>query len=198
MKAIEQAKVIRNDFMIGHGKGYGKDVLTRQVAGIRRKLTDTELSSLYANNSIIQNIIDIPAEDMTRSWFTLRMKDENLKNDIMSKLADLKAKEAFKKMRSYERLRGDGFISLGVTQSVPFELSDPLDETKLKRVDYIHPFSGLKVSSFILNEDMFSPNYGQVELFQINRRSRFGQQIAGILNDNVHASRLIHDQTRRL
>lgn len=198
MKSIEQAKVIRNDFMSGNGKGYGRDVLTRQAPGVRRKLTNADLSQLYADSAIVQNIINIPAEDMTRSWFTLRMKDEKLKNDIMSKLADLKAKEAFKKMRSYERLRGDGFISLGVTQSVPFELSDPLDERKLKRLDYIHAFSGMKVSSFIPNEDMFSPNFGQVELFQINRRSQVGQQIAGVLNDNVHATRLIHDQTRRL
>lgn len=184
--------------MLGNGKGHGRDALTRQAPGIRRRLTDADLSQLYADSAIVQNIIDIPAEDMTRSWFTLRMKDEKLKNDIMSKLADLKAKESFKKMRSYERLRGDGFISLGVTQSVPFELSDPLDEKTLKRLDYIHSFSGLKVNNFFLNEDMFSPSYGQVESLQINRRSRIGQQIAGIINDSVHASRLIHDQTRRL
>lgn len=198
MKTIDKAKSFRNDFMLGNGKGHSKDALVRQQPGLRRKLTDPDLSSLYANSRIIQNVIDIPAEDMTRSWFTLRMKDEKLKNDIMSKLADLKAKEAMKKMRSYERLRGDGFISLGVTQTTPFQLSEKLDETKLKRLDYLHAFSGMKVNDFILNEDMFSMNYGQVELFQINRRSRMGQHIAGLSQDNVHASRLIHDQTRRL
>lgn len=198
MKTIEQAKVIRNDFMMGNGKGYGKDVLTRQQPGMRRRLTDQEISDLYATNRIVQNIIDIPAEDMTRSWFTLRMKDEKLKNDIMSKLADLKAKDVFKKMRVYERLRGDGFVSLGVTQKAAFNLSDKLDEQKLMRVDYIHAFSGMKVQNFILNEDMFSNNYGQVQSFQINRRSKVGEQIAGISQDTIHASRLIHDQTRRL
>ncbi|WP_419882778.1 DUF1073 domain-containing protein [Peribacillus sp. B-H-3] len=198
MKTIDQAKAFRNDFMIGNGKGHGKDVLTRQQPGMRRILSDADLTQLYANNRIIQNIIDIPAEDMTRSWFTLKMKDETLKNNIMSKLRDLKAQDAFKKMRSYERLRGDGFISLGVTQSNPFELKNPLEEAKLKRLDYIHAFSGMKVSDFLQNEDMFSPNFGQVEMFQINRRSRVGEQIAGISQENVHASRIIHDQTRRL
>jgi len=198
MKSVEKAKVLRADFMQGHGKGYGKDALVRQQPGVRRRLTNQELTDLYATNAIVQNIIDIPAEDMTRNWFTLRMEDEKLKNDIMSKLSDLKAKEKFKKARSYERLYGDGFISLGVTQSSPFKLSDPLDVQKLKRVDYIHAFSGKKVNHFILNEDMFSPNYGEVEFFQVNRRSSLGQQIAGISQDNVHASRLIHDQTRRL
>ncbi|WP_416730293.1 DUF1073 domain-containing protein [Fictibacillus sp. JL2B1089] len=198
MKTIDKAKSMRNDFMIGNGKGHAKDALVRQQPGLRRRLTHQQLSNLYADNRIIQNIIDIPAEDMTRSWFTLKMKDETLKNNIMSKLRDLKAKEAFQKIRSYERLRGDGFISLGVTQSTAFKLSDKLDETKLKRLDYIHAFSGMKVEDFILNEDMFSLNYGQVEMFKLNRRSRIGEQIAGVSQDNVHASRVIHDQTRRL
>lgn len=198
MKTVEKAKVQRMDFMQGHGKGYGKDALVRQQPGVRRRLTTQELTDLYATNAIVQNIIDIPAEDMTRSGFDLVMEDETLKNNIMSKLRDLKVKDAFKKARSYERLYGDGFISLGVTQSVSFELKDPLDPKKLKSVDYIHPFSGNKVNEFILNEDMFSPNYGEVEFFQVNRRSSLGQQIAGVTQDNVHASRLIHDQTRRL
>lgn len=198
MNSIARAKMIRNDFMVGHGKGHGRDMLTRQHPGTRRKLTDAEITALYASNSIVQNIIDIPAEDMTRSWFTLKMKDEALKNKIMQKLRDLKAREAFKEMRKFERLRGDGFIALGVTQSNPFELKDPLDVTKLKRVDYLHAFSSMKVSQFVLNEDMFSPTYGQVEYFQINRRSRLGSEIAGMKQDLVHHTRLIHDQTRRL
>lgn len=97
MNSLERAKEMRNDFMKGHGKANNKDKLTRQVPGVRRKLSHDEITALYADNRIVQNIIDIPAEDMTRNWFTLRMKDEQLARDIMSKLADLKAKNAFKK-----------------------------------------------------------------------------------------------------
>lgn len=198
MRTIDQAKNMRVDFMQGHGKANEKDPLTRQRPGVRRKLTHADLTQLYADNAIVQNIINIPAEDMTRSWFTLRMKDDQLKNDIMAKLADLNAKDNLKKMRQFERLRGDGFVSLGVTQTTPFNLSDPLDVRKLKRLDYIHAFSSLKVNNFLLNEDMFSPNYGTVEFFQVNRRSQIGTQIAGTVNDSIHRSRLLHDQTRRL
>ncbi|MED4934004.1 DUF1073 domain-containing protein [Heyndrickxia coagulans] len=198
MRTIDQAKNMRVDFMQGHGKANEKDPLTRQRPGVRRKLTHADLTQLYADNAIVQNIINIPAEDMTRSWFTLRMKDDQLKNDIMAKLADLNAKDNLKKMRQFERLRGDGFVSLGVTQTTAFNLSDPLDVRKLKRLDYIHAFSSLKVNNFLLNEDMFSPNYGTVEFFQVNRRSQIGTQIAGTVNDSIHRSRLLHDQTRRL
>ncbi|MBD8026435.1 DUF1073 domain-containing protein [Ureibacillus sp. Re31] len=188
---------MRNDFMQGNGKANSKDKLTRQVAGARRKLSHEEISNLYADSRIVQNIIDIPAEDMTRNWFTLRMKDEKLARDIMSKLADLNAKNAFKKMRSYERLRGDGFISLGVTQANKFNLADPLDMNKLYSVDYLHAFSSLKVNEFLINEDVFDFNYGQLEKLRINRASRNGIQSVES-ESSVHISRLLHDQTRRL
>lgn len=147
MRTIDAAKVeMRNDFMTGHGKGGEKDMLVRQQPNVRQKLSDADITNIYANNRIVQNIIDIPAEDMTRSWFTLRMKDEKLRNDIMSRLADLNVKEAFKKMREYERLRGDGFISLGVTQKTPINLATELKDDQIKKVNYLHAFSGIRSS----------------------------------------------------
>lgn len=197
MKTIEQAKQYKEDFMQGNGKANGKDKLTRQVPGIRRKLSQADISSLYADSRIVQNIIEIPAEDMTRNWFTLRMKDDQLARDIMSKLADLKAKEAFKKMRTYERLRGDGFISLGVTQANKFDLSESLKLEQLYSVDYLHAFSSLKVNEFLINEDVFDIRYGQLDQVRINRASRNGIQTVES-ESSVHVSRLLHDQTRRL
>jgi len=199
-KTIDAAKrQMRSDFMTGPGnKGYGKDMMVRQHPGIRRRLTDAEISELYATNRIVQNIIEIPAEDMTRNWFTLRMKDEKLQRDIMSELANLKARDAFQKQRAFQRLRGNGLISLGVTQSSKFNLSDEIDVMKLKSIDYIHPFSGMKVKDFILNEDMFSPKFGEAEYFVINQRSKTGELIAGKTETRVHASRLLHDQALRL
>jgi len=198
LKTLDRAKEVRNDFMQGNGKANKKDNLTRQVAGVRRKLSHEELTALYADSRIVQNIIDIPAEDMTRNWFTLRMKDQQLAQDIMSKLADLNAKRAFKDMRRFERLRGDGFISLGVTQSNSFQLSNPLDMTKLYTVDYLHAFSSLKVYEFFLNEDVFHTQYGQLDKVRINRTSRNGIQLTKETESDVHISRLLHDQTRRL
>lgn len=184
--------------MQGNGKANKKDSLTRQVPGMRRKLSHEELTALYADSRIVQNIIDIPAEDMTRNWFTLRMQDKKLAQNIMSKLADLNAKRAFKDMRRFERLRGDGFISLGVTQSNQFKLSDPLDMRKLHSVDYLHAFSSMKIQEFFINEDVFNVNYGQLDKVRIDRASRTNMQQTTETESDVHVSRLLHDQTRRL
>lgn len=195
MKTIDQAKQFRNDFMQGNGKANHKDKLTRQVAGVGRKLSHEEITALYGDSRIVQNIIDIPAEDMTRNWFTLRMENEQLARDIMSKLADLKAKKAFKEMITYERLRGDGFISLGVTQGAKFELTDELQMDRLYSVDYLHAFSSQKVNEFLINEDVFDIRYGQLEQLRINRASSHG--VTNISESAVHTSRLLHYQTRR-
>ncbi|WP_088005615.1 DUF1073 domain-containing protein [Indiicoccus explosivorum] len=189
---IERAKQFRNDFMQGNGKGGERDALVRQNPGNRRKLSKDQLKSLYASNIIVQNIINIPAEDMTRSWFTLKMKDEKLRDAIMQKLRDLKAKEAFKDMRRFERLSGDGLISLGVKQSTSFTLDKPIEPEKLMKLEYIHAFSGFKVENMVSNNNVFSPDYGSVEQFELPK-------INGSDKKNlVHASRILHDQTRRL
>lgn len=197
MTKLEQARQYRQDFMQGHGKANSKDKLTRQVASNRRVLSHEEITALYADNRIVQNIIDIPAEDATRHWFTLRMKDEQLAKDIMGRLSDLKAKEAFKQMRKYERMRGDGFISLGVTEKRKFELEMPLGMQQLKRIDYLHAFSSMKVYEFLMNDDVFDIDYGKLELLRINRASRHTVQSA-VSDSLVHHSRVLHDQTRRL
>ncbi|MEG0470770.1 MAG: DUF1073 domain-containing protein [Solibacillus sp.] len=195
MKSLDRAKEMRNDFMQGNGKANNKDKLTRQVAGVGRKLSHEEITALYGDSRIVQNIIDIPAEDMTRNWFTLRMDDEKLARNIMSKLADLNAKKAFKDMITYERLRGDGFISLGVTQGSKFELTDELLMDKLFSVDYLHAFSSQKVNEFLINEDVFDNRYGQLEQLRINRASAHG--VTNISESAVNTSRLLHYQTRR-
>lgn len=193
----------REDFMTGQKKGYGTDKITRQRPQIRQKMTQQELSDLYATNAIVQNIIDIPAEDMTQNGWDIELKDNKLHDQLMKKLRVLNAKQAFYKCRQYERLRGDGFIALGVTQSVNFNLSDPLDPLKIKSIDYLNAFSSYKVNNFVMNRDPFSPAYGTVEFFQINRLTPIGQQILSgtsyaEVDNKIHSSRLIHDQTRLL
>lgn len=193
----------RQDFMIGQKKGYGTDKISRQRPQMRQKMTDQDLSDLYATNAIVQNIIDIPAEDMTQNGWDIEMKDNTLHDQLMKKLRDLNAKQAFYKCRQYERLRGDGFIALGLTQSTAFKLSDLLDPLKIKSIDYLNSFSSYKVNNFVMNRDPFSPAYGTVDYFQINRLTPIGQQILSgtsiaEADNKIHSSRLIHDQTRLL
>ena len=201
-KMINDSKLI-TDFMESRdGKGGARDPLTRQVTGSRKKLSPIELTNMYATNAMVQNIVDIPAEDLTRAGFTLKMKDEKLKNAYESKLKQLRLKNTFKDLYAYDRLYGDGFISIGIVANSPFELSEPLDMADIKEIPYINAFSNQKVNNFFVNEDMFSSRFGKVEQFEVSRRSNAtggdGLGITEDIQEKVHYSRVIHQQSKRL
>jgi len=196
MGILETTKRYVTDFMDGVGRNGKRDKLAGMSAGTYVRTPAPELNALYAENRIIQNVVDIPAEDMTRNWFTLRCDNDELSRNIMSKLANLNAKDAFKRMMMYERIQGDGFISLGVTQPSMFDLKQQMPD-KVKSVDYLHAFSSYKVSEFIMNEDVFDIHYGKLDSLVIDRSSKhMVSKVQG--NAAVHTSRLLHARTRWL
>lgn len=201
-KIINDSRLITDFMQSRDGKGGARDPLTRQVTGMRRKLSAKELTNMYADNAMVQNIVDIPAEDITRAGFTLKMKDDKLKGEYESKLRQLKVKDVFKDLYAFDRLYGDGFISIGVVSKEAYELSEPLDMDNLKRIPYINAFSNQKVNNFFVNEDMFSERFGKVEQFEVMRRTNeVGPETLGITEDKqekVHYSRVIHQQSKRL
>ncbi|WP_406944496.1 anti-CBASS protein Acb1 family protein [Halobacillus sp. SY10] len=194
MKVIGGAKAarkVKKDFLQVGEKGGPRDVMMRQSPQVGRRLSPEEITNLYANDQIIQNIIDIPAEDATREWITLNIEDQALKKKLELKLRALNAQESFQNMVRYERLRGDGFTALGMTESQDFQLSDSVETARLKSVDYLHPFSSRKVSKMNVVDDVFSIEFGEVKSFMIKNSDQREEQ-------EVHRDRVLHLQTQKL
>ncbi|QAS52817.1 anti-CBASS protein Acb1 family protein [Halobacillus litoralis] len=185
------ARKVKKDFLQAGEKGGSRDVLMRQSPQQGKSLSPEDITNLYANDQIIQNIIDIPAEDATREWITLNIEDQALKAKLELKLRALNTQEAFQNMVRYERLRGDGFTALGLTESQDFQLSDPVESARLKSVDYLHPFSSRKVSKMNVVDDVFSPEFGNVKSFSIKNSDQREEQ-------EVHRDRILHLQTQKL
>lgn len=184
-------KAYRNDWMISStsSKGTAKDPLSRQTSLIRRYFSDRQIAEIYAISGLFANLVDIPAEDATREWIEIQNVDHDLAEQIMNKLSNLGAQNAFQEAVKYERLVGDGLISVGVSQQGVWKISDPIEPRRLQDVVYIHPFSGGKMVNLLRNDDVFSPTYGQTELYEISD-SR-GTHL-------VHSSRLLHIITRQI
>jgi phage-related protein (TIGR01555 family) len=163
------------------------DPLVSQRPSQPKKLNDKEITNLYKTNRIFQNIIDMPAEDMTREWISFEDTKKSIVEDILNKLNDLDAKPKFNDMIQFERLRGDGFVSLGVTQSGEYTLQERLNPKQLKDIDYIHAFSRQKVSEADVVDDVFDENHGDIENYKINLDSS---------PTKVNHSRILHYQTR--
>ncbi|ABR50439.1 phage-associated protein, HI1409 family [Alkaliphilus metalliredigens QYMF] len=170
-------------------KGTAKGPLSRQKGITRHRMSQWMISDIYAVNGIFQNIVNIPAEDATREWISIAGVEDALAQQIMNKLSNLGAQYNFQEALKFERLRGDGLISIGAKQTGLFKISDPIEISKLTDIDYIHAFSGVKLIDYIENEDVFSPEYGSTELFEI--------QGAGDTK-LVHNDRIIHFATRKI
>lgn len=193
---LDKASNFRNDFMMGNGKGYARDNLTRQIPSNGKSLTYVDLENLYKTNSMAKNIIDIPSEDLTRSGWNLKMKDANLKALYESKLRQLKAKDRIEKLFMYERLYGDGFVSIGTVEKSNYSLAEPLKLDNLKKIPYLNAFSSKKISNRVVNENVFDERYGQIESFELNNT---GSQIVMMKNptQKIHYSRVLHQQNLR-
>ena len=183
----------RADFWEGGGKGGVTDPLERQrPSRYTRRLSQEHITKIYKGNRIFQNIVDIPAEDMTREWIDIETENDELRQFILGKLKQLNAQEAFEKMCSYERLRGDGFISIGVTERGAPDIREPIEPNSLISVDYLHPFSSNKMSNIILDYDVFSYKYGDIESYSLlGVKGSQDQRI-------VDPSRIMHLSTIRM
>ncbi len=147
------------------------------------------ISDLYATNRIFANIVDLPAEDATREWIRFEGIDDTLSEQLTNKLSNLSAQQMFQKALAFERLRGDGFISIGAKHSGTFDVGDPIKRASLKDIEYLHAFSGMKLVDLIENDDVFSPSYGNIELYEFSSSGR---------NRLVHSDRVLHLSTRRI
>lgn len=170
-------------------KGSEKDPLSRQKTIARHRLTDTMISDIYAVNRMFANIVDIPAEDATREWITFEGVDEVLIEQLTNKLSNLGAQYKFQEAMKFERLRGDGLISIGTKQQGLFNVDDPIERNTLLDIEYIHAFSGLKMVDYIEEDDVFSKDYGEVLLYEIlgNGNTKL-----------IHSDRIIHLATRKI
>lgn len=181
----------RKDFMTteveGSNKGrYGKDPLNSQYQYDEPILTQKEIDNMYKHKRIFQNIIEIPAEDATREWVDFENTPE--KESILNKLNDLDAQSTFNKMLEYERLTGDGFISIGFKENSAFNLDEPVNEDNIDDIEYLHPFSSKKIVDGAIEDDPFSKKFNEFIYYELDP----------ILNETrlVHASRIMHLQTR--
>ncbi|MFP4457564.1 MAG: anti-CBASS protein Acb1 family protein [Clostridia bacterium] len=181
--------VVRKDFMTtekgGSSKGkFGKDPLNSQYQH-DDILTQREIDNMYKHKRIFQNIIEKPAEDCTREWITV--EGENGK-EILDKLNELNAQGEFESQIEYERLTGDGFISIGAKENSAFTLEDELGEDNLDDIEYLHAFSKKKVQDGLIDEDPFSKGFGEFILYELTPLSQKERL--------VHSSRILHFQSR--
>lgn len=153
------------------------------IRGIAKTGTNYELlNSLYHTSGIAHKVVTKPAEDATRNGWRLVIPDDPVKQAKYQKaLNKLNLKKVLSQELIYQRLHGDGYITIGIDEpKFNANTADPLpDPPVLNDVPYVHAFGQNHVKKVETNTDPTSPDYMQesaVVIDQVNTGVKVNKQ----------------------
>lgn len=163
------------DFMGGMGKAGSRDGLSAQHVIRADRASKAELSELYKTNPLAKKIVDMPADDLTKSGWTLTINDPAKQEAYNDALNALNPKKAFADEFRLARLYGDGYIALGLVESgTKIDTQQPLNADKLVGITYLNAFSSQIVQNSLICLNPWDKRYGQEEAIQISTRPNNG------------------------
>jgi len=173
-----------NNFVAGIGGTMDKRKETQPGSFVR--LTDIELSSAYLGDGFSRNIVDMPADDMTREWIKIENDPESV---ILNKLQDLRAETAFNEALKWARLYRGGFIMIGAMDGK--EVDEPLVLRKGQDIEYLYVGDAamINLGQCEVDNDTKSKMFGKVLRYSITFQPRAG--VSSSQTKMVHHSRIL-------
>lgn len=126
-------------------------------------LPDATLMDIYRCDGFAKRVIDLPANDMTRQWFTVDGDSEGL---AVKALDDLNARGVFTSALKWSRLYGGSLIVMGVDDGSQ-DLAQPLNEDGIRKVGFLHVYEKCLVSRSRMYTDPANEKFGQTEVYQV-------------------------------
>jgi phage-related protein (TIGR01555 family) len=144
-------------------------------------LPDKTLTALYRGAGLTRRIINLPATEMTRNWFTINGDDQD---KVLQKLEELSAQEAYTDAMVWARLYGGAVIFMGINDGGKAE--EPVNVENIKEVWGLTVFdkTDVVIVDASISRDPNSPFFGKPTIYEIT-------PITGGTSFKVHASRLI-------
>lgn len=173
--AMKVASIFGNDGFSNRAAFLGNASPLMASGGFERsELTmDREtLTAAYRESWLAKRIIDMPAEDMTRAWYSLAVA---LPNDAMNDVYSLEAlhnvKQEITNALRWARLYG-GSIAVMALQGINDDLEQPLDTDLLlpgcfQGLLVLDPTQGIEPSLELVS-DLEDPDYGLPEYYITN------------------------------
>ena len=158
----------------------GFDSKVDTVFELQKLLTDQQLSNIYRGDGLGKRIVDIPAKDMVRAWFTI---EGDAKNDVPKALDLIGARKAFKQGIMWARLYGGSLIVMGIddgrkptersffnffsAKKTPLEF--PLKEDKINSIGFFRVYTKDQITwdNDDINKDPADPNFGMPDVYTI-------------------------------
>jgi len=143
-------------------------------------LSDRTLSEIWAGDGYGARIISVVADDMTRKWITIEGDSDNI---ILKVMRHLKTENMMNVALKWKRLFGGSIVVIGINDGG--ELWEPVNENKIKSVDWLRVFDRTQISLTTMNfvDDTKDPNYGEIDFISVT--PVYGSPF------NVHISRVL-------
>jgi phage-related protein (TIGR01555 family) len=188
----------------GNGKAHRSDGWVNALTGLGDKHRDKRRSSrfkqhgrldiakieaLYRENGIARRVVDLPANAMTRNWFTLTGDEDER---VTQRMETLRAQFHVTQAETWARIYG-GSILLMVIDDGQFagdeepDLTQPVKVDNIKSVNALVPFAAWREVDVIeqsLDMDPTSPTFGKPLIYRVT-------QLLGGGSFEVHVSRII-------
>lgn len=147
-----------------------------KIAGTRQLFGDTRpfiapiqldyrlLNNLFHTSGIAHKIVTKPAEDATRNgWRIVIPNDTDKQAQYQKALDDLDLKQVLAKELIYQRLHGDGYINIAVSQnSKDANLAKPLGTPPdINDIAFVHAFGQTHVQENVVSDDPTDPDFMQ-------------------------------------
>jgi len=173
---------------VSNERGSSKDITTRLYGYFKTRYAQSS-DDLYYSNGFLQNIVNQPAEDATREWFTIKTnldtEEQNISRLIQLRLDELDLKRKLKNLiinsRKYQM---GGMFYYGILGSTPqSDLSKTLPSA-IEKLDYINVVDNPDTISVLINNrtDATLKDYMRPE-FTINGKYVHSSRISWLVND---------------
>jgi phage-related protein (TIGR01555 family) len=128
------------------------------------RLTYTDLTYLYRSDGLAKRAINLPVNDMLRSWYQL---EGDTDGKIELRMKEIDARKQLKRAMRLARLFGGSLCVLGINDGQTYE--KPVREGSIKSIDHIHVFDRwrMTVNTADLYLDPANQKYGLPERYLI-------------------------------
>lgn len=151
-----------------------------------RTLSEQELTELYRSDDLAQRICKLPAVEMMRQGFHVRLEDDNegdTSKALFEQLEALQFKTKVIRALTMARLYGTCFLFIGADDGRDPSL--PLDLSRLRSIRFISLLDRHEMDIVEWEDDVFSPTFGLPSVYQLSTDS---EENTGRM---IHASRLL-------
>lgn len=169
---LEQEHIFAMDNLVNLVSGLGTDKDKRfHSRFVASAFGDEQLSTLYEESWLHGQAIDLPVDDATRKWRTIKTADENI-DKLHEVEAVLNLQSQVNEAAKWGRLYG-GALQIWYVDGTG-KMEEPLELNRIRQGATVisHVLEKSEVRAGDLDKDALSPNFGYPEFYMINGKER--------------------------